>query len=52
MAVFQLHPALEPSMSTRAKMSQSSDVYAVAIGADGKAFFARREIKVTLGGCG
>ncbi|HEY8356969.1 MAG TPA: thiosulfate oxidation carrier protein SoxY [Ramlibacter sp.] len=51
-AVFNTNPAVESSFSTRAKMGQSSDVYAVAIGQDGKAFFAKKEIKVTLGGCG
>jgi sulfur-oxidizing protein SoxY len=51
-AVFNLSDAIEPSFSTRAKMSESSMAYAVAITRDGKAFFARREIKVTLGGCG
>lgn len=51
-AVFDLNPAIEPSFNIRIKMGQSSDVYAVAIAQDGKAFFAKREIKVTLGGCG
>ena len=51
-AVFNINPAVESNFSTRAKMGQSSDVYAVAIGQDGKAFFAKKEIKVTLGGCG
>ena len=51
-AVFNTNPAIESSFSTRAKMGQSSDVYAVAIANDGKAFFAKKEIKVTLGGCG
>ena len=44
--------AVEANFSTRAKMGQSSDVYAVAIMADGKALFAKKEVKVTLGGCG
>ncbi|MFM2121424.1 MAG: hypothetical protein RL722_2892, partial [Pseudomonadota bacterium] len=44
--------AVEASFSTRVKMGQSSNVYAVAIMADGKALFAGKEIKVTLGGCG
>ena len=39
------------SFATRAKMSESCDVIAVAITQDGKAFFAKREVKVTLGGC-
>ncbi|MBI5276779.1 MAG: thiosulfate oxidation carrier protein SoxY [Burkholderiales bacterium] len=51
-AVFGMNDALEPNFATRAKLGQSSDVYAVAIGGDGKAFFAKKEIKVTLGGCG
>ena len=51
-AVFDLNPAIEPNVATRAKMGQSSDVYAVAIAQDGKAYFAKKEIKVTLGGCG
>jgi sulfur-oxidizing protein SoxY len=51
-ATFTLNESLEPSFSTRIKMAQSSDVYAVAILQDGRALFARRDIKVTLGGCG
>lgn len=51
-AKFDVSDAVEPNFSTRAKMGQSSDVYAVAITADGKAFYAKKEVKVTLGGCG
>ncbi len=51
-AVFELNDAIEPSFATRVKMGQSSNVYAVAITADGRALFAVKEIKVTLGGCG
>lgn len=51
-AKFDVTDAVEPNFSTRAKMGQSSDVYAVAITADGKALFAKKEVKVTLGGCG
>ncbi len=51
-ALFNMNDSLEPNFSTRTKMSQSSDVYAVAITADGKTLFAKREVKVTLGGCG
>lgn len=51
-ALFHMSDAIEPSFSTRAKMGQSSDVYAVAIMADGKALYAKKEVKVTLGGCG
>jgi sulfur-oxidizing protein SoxY len=51
-AKFDLTDAIEPNIATRAKMGQTSDVYAVAITGDGKAFFAKKEVKVTLGGCG
>jgi sulfur-oxidizing protein SoxY len=51
-AVFDINDALEPSFATRVKMGQSSNVYAVAMMADGRALFAQKEIKVTLGGCG
>src|SRR5574343_178725 len=51
-ARFHVSDAVEANFATRAKMGQSSDVYAVAIMADGKALFAKKEVKVTLGGCG
>lgn len=51
-AKFDVTDAVEPSFAVRAKMGQSSDVYAVAITADNKAFFTKKEVKVTLGGCG
>jgi len=51
-ASFDVTDAVEPNFSTRVKMGQSSNVYAVALMADGKALFAMKEVKVTLGGCG
>ena len=51
-AVFDVTDALEPNFSTRVKMGQSSNVFAVAMMGDGKVLFAQKEIKVTLGGCG
>jgi sulfur-oxidizing protein SoxY len=51
-AMFNTTDAVETSIATRTKMGQSSDVYAVAVMNDGKALFAKKEIKVTLGGCG
>ena len=51
-AMFELTDAVEANLSTRVKMGQTSNVYAVALMADGKALFAQKEIKVTLGGCG
>ena len=51
-AAFDLSDAVEPNISTRVKMGQSSNVFAVAITADNKVLYAAKEIKVTLGGCG
>ena len=51
-AAFDVSDAVEASMSTRVKMGQTSNVYAVAITADNKVLFAQKEVKVTLGGCG
>lgn len=51
-AVFDISDAVDANISTRVKMGQSSNVYAVAMMNDGKVLFAQKEIKVTLGGCG
>ena len=51
-AMFDISEGIEPSVSTRLKMGQTSTVYAVAMLADGRALFAQKEVKVTLGGCG
>ena len=51
-AMFDVTDAVDANFSTRVKMGQSSNVYAVAMMADGKVFFAQKEVKVTLGGCG
>ena len=50
-AVFDVPAGTEPSLSTRIKMGQTSNVYAL-VKADGKYFVNSKEIKVTLGGCG
>ena len=50
-AAFDIPGGTEPFVSTRVKMGQTSNVYAL-VKADGKYFFATKEIKVTLGGCG
>jgi sulfur-oxidizing protein SoxY len=50
-ASFAIPDGTDPTVSTRVKMGQSSNVYAL-VKADGKYFFATKEIKVTLGGCG
>ncbi|HLS57066.1 MAG TPA: thiosulfate oxidation carrier protein SoxY [Zeimonas sp.] len=41
----------DPEVSMRIKMGQSSDVVAL-VKADGKFYMARKEVKVTIGGCG
>jgi sulfur-oxidizing protein SoxY len=51
-AVFDVSDAIDASFKTRVKMGQSSNVFAVAMMADGKVLYAAKEIKVTLGGCG
>ena len=51
-AVFNMTDGIDSNISTRAKMGQSSDVYAVAVMNDGKVLYAKKEVKVTLGGCG
>lgn len=51
-ALFNVTDSVEANFSTRAKMGQSSDVYAVAVMADGQVLYAKKEVKVTLGGCG
>ncbi len=51
-ALFEVSDLVEANISTRVKMGQTSDVYAVAMMNDGKVLFARKEVKVTLGGCG
>jgi sulfur-oxidizing protein SoxY len=51
-ALFHVAPSVEPVFSIRAKLAQSSAVYAVALMDDGRALYARREVRVTLGSCG
>jgi len=51
-ALFDVTDAVDANFSTRVKMGQSSNVFAVAMMADGRALYASKEIKVTLGGCG
>ena len=50
-AMFNVTDAIEPNFSTRLKMDQSSNVYAVAMMGDGKVLFAQKDVRVTLGGC-
>lgn len=51
-AIFNVSEDILANFSTRTKMSQTSDVMAVVVMQDSKTWLARKEIKVTLGGCG
>ena len=51
-ALFEPSEALEPVISTRVKLAETSLVYAVAVMADNKVLYARKEVKVVQGGCG
>ena len=50
-ASFMLGKGAEGYVSTRIKMGKTSDVIAV-VKANGKAYSARKNVKVTIGGCG
>jgi sulfur-oxidizing protein SoxY len=50
-ASFSIPEGTEPWINTRAKMGQTSNVFAL-VKADGKYYYAAKEVKVTLGGCG
>jgi sulfur-oxidizing protein SoxY len=51
-ANFHIPAGTAPALSTRVKISESSNVYAVVKTKGNKFYMAEREIKVTLGGCG
>jgi sulfur-oxidizing protein SoxY len=50
-ANFEIPEGTDPFITTRVKMAETSNVYAL-VQADGKYFHAVKEIKVTIGGCG
>ena len=50
-AIFDIPAGTDANVSTNIKMGQSSNVYALAKVGD-KFFYAVKEVKVTLGGCG
>lgn len=50
-AMFDIPAGTDANVSTNIKMGQSSNVYALAKAGD-KFFYAVKEVKVTLGGCG
>ena len=50
-ADFEIPQGTDPWINTRIKMGQTSNVFAL-VKADGKYYYASKEVKVTLGGCG
>ena len=50
-ANFVIPPGTLPDIQTRVKMNETCNVFAL-VKSDGKFFYAVKEIKVTLGGCG
>lgn len=50
-AYFSIPAGTLPWLQTRVKMAETCNVYALAR-ADGRFYYAAREIKVTIGGCG
>lgn len=50
-AMFGISNGADTHVSTRIKMGQTSNVWAV-VKADGKYFASKKEIKITVGGCG
>jgi sulfur-oxidizing protein SoxY len=51
-ASFTLSEATIPNVSTRIKMAKTAEVVAVVKTADGSTYVAKKEVKVTIGGCG
>ena len=50
-ANFDIPKGTDPFVNTRVKLAESSKVYAL-VKADGKYYYAAKEVKVTIGGCG
>lgn len=50
-STYELGPTTEAYISTRVKMGKTSDVIAV-VKAGGKLYSTKKEVKVTIGGCG
>ena len=48
---YEISAGIPADVTMRVKMGQSSDVIAL-VKADGKFYMAKKEVKVTLGGCG
>lgn len=51
-ALFNVSESIEPSFVINTKLAESTDVVAVAMLADGRTLFTKKQVKVTLGACG
>ncbi len=51
-ALFNVSENIEPSFVINTKLAESTDVVAVAMLADGRTLFTKKQVKVTLGACG
>ncbi len=51
-AVFQLTDAVDSALTLHTKLAQTTDVVAAVITRDGRALYAKKEVKVVLGSCG
>lgn len=51
-SIFNITEDITPAITLRCKFAQTSDLIAVAQLSDGKVFYTKKEVKVTLGGCG
>lgn len=51
LAVMDAEPA-RGQIEIRVRLKESTEVRAIAIGSDGKAYAASKSVKVTIGGCG
>lgn len=51
-ATFDVTEAVEPRVSVRLKMQETSPVTVLAVMADGRVLSATKDVKITLGGCG
>jgi thiosulfate oxidation carrier complex protein SoxZ len=50
-AIFEPGEGVEPALSTRVKMQETSEVRVLAVLRDGRVLSASKEVRITLGGC-
>lgn len=50
--IYQFSEGTEPQVSTRIRLAKTSDLIVIGQDADGNLVSAKKEVKVTIGGCG